>query len=96
MEDLSQPNEVPSAAKEETEDDETALEDPAAATKESIEATTCVVDRSVFDIPEGYLHNQAGQNRVRYRDDEILQMAILRSQLEQQGGEGNLVKDLII
>lgn len=52
--------------------------------------STCVVDRTVFDIPENYVHTQAGQQRVRYSDDELLQMAILKSQLDSQRGGVNV------
>lgn len=58
--------------------------------------STCVVDRTVFDIPENYVHTQAGQQRVRYSDDELLQMAILKSQLDSQREGVNVVRFLVL
>ncbi|XP_072163526.1 ankyrin repeat domain-containing protein 13D-like [Diadema setosum] len=47
-------------------------------------ATICVVDPQVFDIPPNYSRYRAGESQVRYGEDELLQLAIQQSLLEQQ------------
>lgn len=47
-------------------------------------ATICCVDPHVFDLPAGYSRYRAGESQVRYGEDELLQLAIQQSLLEQQ------------
>ncbi|XP_071848168.1 ankyrin repeat domain-containing protein 13D-like isoform X2 [Apostichopus japonicus] len=77
MEDLSK------NAEENGDQDDASAEENTATPMMKAPLSTCVVESDVFDIPENYVHTQAGsQQRVRYSDDELLQMAILRSQVE--------------
>lgn len=91
MEDLSKTKEGGLEGVKEVNEEEEVEENGSLPTK--VPSSTCVVERSVFDIPENYVHTQAGQQRVRYSDDELLQMAILRSQLDSEGGSQNEVRD---
>lgn len=85
MEDLSK------NAEENGDQDDASAEENTATPMMKAPLSTCVVESDVFDIPENYVHTQAGsQQRVRYSDDELLQMAILRSQVE--GGSQDSVR----
>ncbi|XP_072024246.1 ankyrin repeat domain-containing protein 13D-like [Amphiura filiformis] len=57
--------------------------------KEPEPATICDVDPSVFDVPAGYGHYRAGQ-QVRYGEDELLQLAIQQSLMEQDGDQDQM------
>ncbi|XP_041456412.1 ankyrin repeat domain-containing protein 13D-like [Lytechinus variegatus] len=65
------------------------LEGEGASPKPLPPATICVVDPHVFDIPGGYSKYRSGESQVRYGEDELLQLAIQQSLLEQQQQQTN-------
>lgn len=60
------------------------LDDEGASSKPLAPDTICVVDPHVFDIPADYSKYRSGESQVRYGEDELLQLAIQQSLLEQQ------------